>query len=313
MLIQLVLFFIDDTFKLLKSPLGQQLMYELLTIPEELPDFKTLSFQERTFKALFQYFDPILAEGKINVTTHPAYKDTWKLYEKLERTLFPWIHPHWKSVFEINKRTSGRGIVMCVGNGQFHHAMVTIQSIRNILKSNMPIEIFYIADYDLSEDRRAYFESFPNVSTHALVDTINNYYTQFGGWDLKPYAMLASSFTEVLLMDADVYFFKKPETFFKDEGYKHTGALFFLDRTLFNHYEGGRRWLKSFLPTYSSYVEEARWWKTTSAHEQESGVVVMDKRKVLLGLLATCKMNDKNERDRVSYRHIHGDKEVSNR
>lgn len=305
-----ILTILDETIQFYKSPIGQQSLSDLLTVPEDIPDFKALTIQERTFKSLFQYFDPILAEQKVNVTLDPKYKDTWDLYQHLETLLYPWIKPYWKNAFDMTRSTKGQGIVMCVGNGQFKHAVITIQSLREILKTDMPIEIFYINEWDLSQEKREFFDAMPNVSTHELVSRINNDYTQFGGWDMKPYAMLASSFSEVILMDADVFLFKKPETFFEDEGYQATGALFFLDRTLFDNYEDGKRWIKSFLPTYSTYVEQARWWKTTSAHEQESGVVVMDKRKVLLGLLSTCKMNDKNERDKVSYEHIHGDKEV---
>ncbi|KAI8376711.1 mannosyltransferase putative-domain-containing protein [Choanephora cucurbitarum] len=301
----------DETMELLNSPLGYQLASDLLTIPEEKPKFKSLTAQERTFKSLYQYFDLIIAEGKVNVETDPAYRDSWKLYEQLEEILYPWIRPYWKNVFEINKRhSSGRGIVMCVGNGQFKHAASSVQAIRNILKSDMPIEIFYINEWDLSEEKRAYFESIPYVSTVDISTRIDDDYTQLGGWAIKAFAMLASSFSEVTLMDADVFMFKKPESFFEDPGYKATGALFFLDRTLFDNYDEGRIWIKSFLPTFSSYVKESRWWKTTSAHEQESGIVVMNKKKVLLGLLSTCKMNDKQERDKVSYKHVHGDKET---
>lgn len=85
---------IDDTLTILKSPLGQQLQADLFTIPEDMPDFKTLATQERVFKALFQYFDPILAEGKVNVTKDAAYKDAWDVYDQLEKTIFPWIQPY---------------------------------------------------------------------------------------------------------------------------------------------------------------------------------------------------------------------------
>ncbi|GAN02981.1 alpha-1,3-mannosyltransferase [Mucor ambiguus] len=301
----------DDTLQLLKSPLGQQIKADLLTVPESMPDFKTLTTQERVWKSLFQYFDPILAEGKADVIRDPLYKDAWKMYNQLEEAIFPWIRPYWKNVFEMNlKSQHTQGIVMCVGNGQFQHAATSVHAVREILKSDLPIEIFYIDRYDLSQEKIDYFNSIPNVKTQDISKRINNYYTRFGGWALKPYAVLASSFTEVILMDADVFMVKKPESFFEDEGYKKTGALFFLDRTLFNNYHEGRKWLKSFLPTHSTYLKESRWWKTTSTHEQESGIVVIDKRKGLFGLLATCKMNDKLERDRVSYRHSHGDKET---
>ncbi|KAG2208945.1 hypothetical protein INT47_011085 [Mucor saturninus] len=300
----------EETLKLLKTPFGQSIQADLLTVPEKMPDFKLLTTQERVFKALFQYLDPIVTEGVIDVTKDKDYKEVWSIYSKLEKLLFPWIMPRWKNVFEINATSNGRGIVMCVGNGQFKHAATSVKAIREILKSNIPIEIFYIDEYDLDQDKRDYFNIIPNVKTKSISQYINNHYTQFGGWSVKPYAILASSFSQVLMMDADVFMFQKPESFFEDKGYEKTGALFFLDRTLFNNYKEGKKWLKSFLPTHSSYIEQSRWWLTTSTHEQESGIVVIDKRKALFGLLATCKMNDKNERDKVSYQHSHGDKET---
>lgn len=291
----------------LQTALGQSLQADLLTSPEIMPNFKTLTVQQRVYKSLFQYFDQIIAGDEIDYRNDPA----WSLYLNIEKTLYPWLQPHWDNAFHITNQTSGRGIVICIGNHQFQYAATTIRSIREVLKSNLPIEVFYIRDDDLSEMRRLYLETeFTNVKTRKIIDYVNDWYTRFGGWALKPYAVLASSFREVILMDADAYFFKKPDTLFDDAGYRKTGALFFYDRTLFPGWETGRLWLSSFLPTKSSLVEKSRWWKFKTAHEQESGVVVMDKRRVMLGLLATCKMNDRRERDHVTYKHIHGDKEV---
>lgn len=270
-----------------------------------------LTYQQRVFKTLFQFLDPIVAEGQVDLDTDPEYRDIWHLYQSLENTLYPWLKPHWENAFHINNNTQGRGIVICIGNYQFQYAATTIRAIREILKSDLPIEVFYIRDSDLTPTRRLYLETeFPNVKTRQVVDYINDWYTRFGGWALKPYSILASSFTEVILMDADAYFFKRPDVLFDDAGYRKTGALFFYDRTLFPGWETGRLWLSSFLPTKSSLVEKTRWWRLKSAHEQESGVVVINKRRSLLGLLATCKMNDRRERDQVTYKHIHGDKEV---
>ncbi|KAI8388803.1 mannosyltransferase putative-domain-containing protein [Radiomyces spectabilis] len=282
-----------------------------LLLTAEVPDFSILTYQQRVFKGLYQYFDPILAEGKIDVAHDPKYSKAWALYEKLEHIVYPWIRPHWPNMFHANNGTAGRGIVLCVGNHQFQHAATTIRGIREVLKSELPIEVFYIRDDDLSEGRRRYLETeFDNLKIVKAVDYINDFYTQFGGWAVKPYAILASSFSEVIMMDADAFFFQKPETLFDDEGYKATGTLFFYDRTLFANWDVGKRWLQSFLPTKSSLVEKTRWWQLRSAHEQESGVVVVNKKKSLLGLLATCKMNDKHERDEVTYKKMHGDKET---
>ncbi|KAI8393583.1 mannosyltransferase putative-domain-containing protein [Radiomyces spectabilis] len=266
---------------------------------------------QRLFKSLFQYFDPILADGRIDVAIDPVYRDTWVLLMDLEKTLYPWLHLSWENSFQITKATAGRGIVMCVGNYQFKYAATAVRTIRQVLKSDLPIEIFYIRDNDLTPAKRRYLETeFVNVRTRPIVDVIDDRYTQFSGWSLKPYSIIASSFTEVILVDADVYFFKKPDLLFEDKGYLKTGSLFFLDRTLFPGWDVGHTWLRSFLPTKSSFVEKSRWWKVTSAHEQESGVVVINKKKSLLGLLSTCKMNDREERTKVSYKHSHGDKET---
>jgi hypothetical protein len=296
----------DKTLELFQSPLGTRLKADLFTIDEDIPDFKTLTFRERVFKSLYQYLDPLVADERATID-----ESIWNIYETLQDVLYPWIKPHWRHVFDINKSQHGRGIIMCVGNDYFHHAVTSITAIRNVLDSDLPIEIFYIDEYDLSQDKRDYFNNLANVSTRSLVDYINDEYTQFGGWAMKPYAMLASSFTEVILMDADVFLFQKPDLLFEDEGYQKTGSLFFLDRTLFPRWDVGRKWMNSFLPTKSSYVKESRWYLDTSAHEQESGIVVINKRKSLFGLLSSCKMNDKNERDKVAYERIHGDKEVN--
>ena len=292
----------------LKSALGQSLKAKLLTTPETIPDFAALTTQERTFKVLFQYLDPIVAAGEIY---EPQYQEVWTFYLQLERTLYPWLQPYYQNAFHLTNSTEGRGIVICIGNHQFQYAATTIRAIREVLKSTLPIEVFYIRENDLSPARRLYLETeFENVVTRQIISRVNDWYTRFGGWALKPYAVLASSFSEVILMDADSYFFKKPDMLFDDAGYRKTGTLFFYDRTLFSGWETGRNWLSSFLPTMSSIVETTRWWNFKSAHEQESGVVVINKKRSLLGLLATCKMNDKKERDQVTYKRVHGDKEV---
>jgi hypothetical protein len=127
---------------------------------------------------------------------------------------------------------------------------------------------------------------------------------------MKPFAMLASNFSQVILSDADVFFFKKPESFLEDTGFKKTGSLFFYDRTLGPNWDRGRKWMLSFLPIMRPHVRKSRWLQLRSTHEQESGVVAIDKSKAVLGLMATCKMNDKRERDGVTYDRVYGDKEV---
>jgi hypothetical protein len=285
---------------------------QLALIPEahEKPNFATMTAAERLFKALFMHFDKILTQDPL-APISIDHQETWKLYKRLERALYPWIYPYWDNAFHINNRTSGQGIVLCVGNGQFKYAASTVRVIREVLDCNLPIEIFFIREDDLSIAKRSYFQTeFSNISLMKLEDYVSHYYTRFGGWAMKPFAMLASKFTEMIMMDADVFFLQNPAMLFDDPAYHTVGSLFFYDRTLFANWEKGPDWLRSFLPTTSSLVPKTRWFKGTSSHEQESGVVVMNKKKSLLGLLSTCKLNGITERDEVVYKHVHGDKEV---
>lgn len=127
---------------------------------------------------------------------------------------------------------------------------------------------------------------------------------------MKPFAALVSSFNQVILSDADSFFFKPPESFLEDPGFKKTGSLFFYDRSFIAGWDGDRRWMLSFLPTMSALVHKSRYFTLISKHEQESGVVVINKEKSLLGLMSTCRMIDKRERTEVTYSRKHGDKEV---
>ncbi|KAI8330611.1 mannosyltransferase putative-domain-containing protein [Chlamydoabsidia padenii] len=292
----------DADTQFMQMSLGETLRADLLTTDNQRINFKQLVSQLRVHKMLYQHFDVLLT---------PEKEPAWPLYTALEQQLYPWIHPQWSNVFAINKNTTGRGIVMCVGNSQFYFAKRAIQAIRQVFKSHLPIDVFAINDDDLSLNKRQFLETtFEDVRVINIVDRIDPDGTRFDGWSLKPYSVLASGFDEVILMDADVYFFQSPDTLFDDAGYQATGTLFFYDRTLFGDWTLGRFWLNSFLPSVSSLVPRLRWWNFLSAHEQESGVVVINKRQSLLGLLAACKINAKRERDEVTYKYAHGDKET---
>jgi hypothetical protein len=310
----LIFLFLEQDLIFFKSAAGETVFSQLAIIPEahETPDFTKITAAERLFKSLFIHFDRILSrDPTLHPANDPQHKSTWELYTRLESTLYPWLRPYWKNAFHINNQTSGQGIVMCVGNNQFKFAASSVRSIRQVLDCQLPIEIFFIREDDLSMAKRSYLTSeFKNVSLMKLDDYVGNYYTRFGGWAMKPFAVLASKFSEVIMMDADVFFLQDPILLLQDEGYQMTGSLFFYDRTLFANWEKGPDWLRSFLSTMSSLVPKTRWFKGTSSHEQESGVVVMNKKKSLLGLLSTCKLNGVTERDEVVYKHIYGDKEV---
>ena len=53
-----------------------------------------------------------------------------------------------------------------------------------------------------------------------------------GGWALRPFAVLASSFQKVILSDADTIFIQDPTLLLHEPGFKDTGAIFYHDRML---------------------------------------------------------------------------------
>jgi alpha 1,3-mannosyltransferase len=97
---------------------------------------------------------------------------------------------------------------------------------------------------------------------------------RLAGWAAKPFAILVSSFREVIFIDADSLFFKNPEVLFDDADYKETGALFFRDRLIMP--ESKKRFLQQILPKpIAKLAKQSRFWTGESGHMQESGVVVV--------------------------------------
>jgi alpha 1,3-mannosyltransferase len=103
---------------------------------------------------------------------------------------------------------------------------------------------------------------------------------RLAGWAAKPFAILVSSFREVIFIDADSLFFKNPEVLFDDPDYKDTGALFFRDRRIMP--ESKKRFLQQLLPKpISKLAKQSRFWTGESGHMQESGVLVVSSRAFL--------------------------------
>ena len=76
-------------------------------------------------------------------------------------------------------------------------------------------------------------------------------------------------------------------------------------------------WIRSFFVndyriTYPEHIEKYRIMKHLSGHEQESGVVALDKSRsaVFAGLIGTCYLNVRDIRDPQTYKFLHGDKDT---
>jgi hypothetical protein len=163
-------------------------------------------------------------------------------YDTLRKSLFPHVK---EAVF--NPATySGAGIVICMGSRNrksIVHGISTLLALRIVLNCTLPVEVFHLGKDDPINDKdRAKLFSIENVVIRDLTQyTINNEKAGMGGWDMKPFAILASSFRHALMMvirqlskkkDADTVFLQNPEVLLDSPKYQQSGTLFFHDRRM---------------------------------------------------------------------------------
>ncbi|KAF9425269.1 hypothetical protein BGZ76_003355 [Entomortierella beljakovae] len=280
-------------------------------------DFARTSRAQRLHKSLWNYLYPVyqalpgttFEKEQAFVKRLGRERAEVDFFLRLEKKLYPWIRLNRQTTFSMYDSYEGKGIVVCAGNRQFDFIVSSIQAIRK-LQPEMPIQIFYMGEGDLSSQRQSYILGMTtNIEVVDILKLLDNDYMQLGGWSIKAFSILASRFREVIMVDSDAYFLQDPAKLFEDPGYKLTGTLYFYDRTLFPGWTKGPEWIRSMLPITSSFPSMSRMFRGLSSHEQESGVVVINKGTRLVGLLAVCKMNSKWERDLYTYKQFYGDKE----
>ena len=250
---------------------------------------------------------------------HPSLDDN-SLIRPL-RHMFPWWYPATSSYIPWRKAISGAdslttGIVMCVGSNNFLYAAHLIRTLREVLHSALPIQIAYGGDGDLPfNDRVALTSLGSDIETINLLDWYDESVAGLypGTWAQKPFAMLASRFQRVIIVDADTVFMKAPDQLFESEqGLVETGTLFWHDMLLHNDFNEERHgWFKNLMKGRkpSPMLEESLFWKEDVWMEMESGVVCLDKGRpgVFMSLMFATWMNTKEVRDQVTYVHVHGE------
>lgn len=231
-----------------------------------------------------------LGDGDLASTVH-SYEAYRYFLVKFGQLLFPWTAPYFPDHMTLHShfRQGGRGIVLTAGDDQAPFLLTTIPTFRK-LGCNLPIEVMYLGDSDLSEDYRQDLEALDGVITRDIAQMVNDDGWKLAGWAAKPFAILFSSFREVVFIDADSLFFKDPASLFEEPQYKKSGALFFRDRLIMP--ENKKRWLQQILPKpISRQVKQSRFWSGDSGHQQESGVIVVDKWRHFMALLLVTRMN----------------------
>ncbi|KAJ3099278.1 hypothetical protein HDU97_003296 [Phlyctochytrium planicorne] len=228
----------------------------------------------------------------------------------LTEQLYWWIYPRFKGIKDMADGFSGRGLVLSTGKYHFELAINLLVSLRTVLNSTIPVEVWYAGPDDLEAEQLEMLETIKGVKTFDIYEVFGSEAKLLEGWAIKPFAMLASTFKEVIFVDADVLFLQDPYMLFdRSQIFQRFGQLFFQDRTI-----GGENpeWFTSWVPNPSNYAKTRRYLREISVHEMESGVVLIDKGRssVLHAMLAVCKLNSQTERDLNTYIYVHGDKET---
>ncbi|KAJ3335225.1 hypothetical protein HDU93_006108 [Gonapodya sp. JEL0774] len=267
----------------------------------------------------------LIRRSQISTLTKSTLDRFRRFVAVLEHSLFPFVKPTFPSASSLYssfaRAPRSRGIAMTAGNGQVRMALVGIMSIR-AAGCDLPIEILYAGDDDLKPESRARLLSMGDgysVTVRDATQLFDNKIANVRGWAIKPFVIMFASFTEVIFQDSDVVWLGSPDEVFEDPVYKKTGTLFYFDRrTLFGISEEMLKFSISLLPAH--FRDPVPSFLTTqnaalagkSGHQQESGVVAVDKSLPhnFYGLLTTCKMNCEEERDKVVYKKIYGDKET---
>ncbi|KAL8660674.1 MAG: hypothetical protein Q9202_006331 [Teloschistes flavicans] len=211
-----------------------------------------------------------------------------------------------------------KGLVIPTGTKTFRYACHLISNLRDILGSDLPIEIMYAGDADLPLEYREFISQLShNIDAVDITQIFDDSTLDLalGGWAIKPFAALASRFEQVMVLDADAVFLQQPEKIFDSHhGYRATGSLLFHDRLLWQgafkeRHEWWERHLRHQKP--SQALSNSLVYNEGYAEEQDSGVVVLDKSRlpILLGLLHTCWQNTKEVREKWTYKMGYGDKE----
>ena len=121
---------------------------------------------------------------------------------------------------------------------------------------------------------------------------------------------------DVSIAGADAILLEDPDHVFEEPGYLDTGTLFFHDRDHLR--KGADDIIQEFMNNQLSLrgpsprLAQSEFWKKKGIFEQESGIVVVDKRKtdVFAALLFTAWQNMGEIRKKTTYRIWWGDKET---
>lgn len=246
---------------------------------------------------------------------HDGSPSIWSQSEDVQKAFRESAKIYEKSPPLLEKEYSGRGIVICGGGKLWPCVWVAIRAIRHH-GCDLPIEIWHMGNTEYDKkimgllspynvkfiDAFEYSKSYPSriLQNPELCFLKMTEYATMGGWMLKSYSMLHSSFEEVLFMDADNTPTKNPEYIFDSKQYNDFGAYFFPDK--YHHDDEEKYKLSPRICKILGIEYEGEF-------SFDSGQMFVNKSKCLLQLQVALWWNEFSE---YTYEIIYGDKDTFN-
>jgi len=248
-------------------------------------------------------------------------RELTKCFKLLEKQILPYVEKKaiwpWAAPAKFNNLKSlkntfkpgTKGVVICSCDKLFDFTINLIKGLFTAFNFELPILVVYIGEDDLSIGKRAYLHNM-NVTTLDITEYFDNSVLKLKGFAVKPFAILAAPFEEVLFLDADTIFIQNPSKMFNDSEYQQEGLLLQKDRALHHWWTKQRLWFINNLPKpLSNKLINSDMYNGLTDHQIDSSLIVINKKLRLFSLLATCKMNMYEEREESFYKTFYGDKE----
>jgi ADP-heptose:LPS heptosyltransferase len=190
---------------------------------------------------------------------------------------------------------SSRGIIICAGGSKyFTNAWVCANRLRH-LGCRLPIQLWHLGKKEFNEKMKQLVIPLEVecVDASALRKTFPVRILR--GWELKSYAILYSSFRELLFLDADNVPVTNPEFLFDTPEFGEKGAVFWPD------HDNANPNLKA------SVIWRSCGMRPPAEQEFESGQILVQKERCWRALRLALWFNEHSD---FYYQHLYGDKET---
>jgi hypothetical protein len=170
----------------------------------------------------------------------------------------------------------------------------TIHQLKTLKQhgSTLPVRVYYTWDGALDNGELKLLKEETGQVAYNLSDSLPFYIRRNVTTDVaKPFAAYFSPYARTVVADHEVVFVADPRPLLRGDLSEEKGAIFFRDRKLFpGNFELVRHVLETLPQPLSESVADGYWMQQRSSYQQDSSVVVVDKRVAFLGIIAAANL-----------------------